>query len=190
MYGPPCILFTGAIIVRQHWCYIFNEDGSKKAHNCCNGSLKTAPQLRVAEQNYSSCVDHPNMHLFDSLFAYLDMLIYYLDAVNPHANAKGPTIQTYVYVDDAYAEWYTRHMVGTFTAAAFSLSLAHSKATPNPALSANAPAMPFCTILASNPLRMSAIYSMRSLTVISYSCVDRLTLLPLHAQTLPQLHSS
>jgi hypothetical protein len=106
MYGAPCIPPAGAIILRQHWRYIFKEDGSKKARNCCDGSLKAAPQLHAAEQTYSSCVEHPSMRLFYALCSYLGMLIWYLDAVNAYANAKGPTIQTYVYVDDAYTEWY------------------------------------------------------------------------------------
>lgn len=52
MCGVPCIPPAGATILRFHWRYVF-EDGSKKARNCCDGSLKVAPQLHAAEQTYS-----------------------------------------------------------------------------------------------------------------------------------------
>jgi Reverse transcriptase (RNA-dependent DNA polymerase) len=41
-----------------------------------------------------------------ALVAALCMYVYILDAVNAYANAPGPTVKTYVYIDDAYADWY------------------------------------------------------------------------------------
>jgi hypothetical protein len=43
MYGPAVYPPAGAIILRQHWNYSIKADGTRKARNCCDGSLAPPP---------------------------------------------------------------------------------------------------------------------------------------------------
>lgn len=105
MYGSPCTAPKDAIVLRQHWTYTFKADGRRKARNCCDGSPRAAPNLRLAD-TYSSCVEQPCVRLFLALVAQLGYLIYSADATNAYANSPPPSQPTYVYIDDAYRDWY------------------------------------------------------------------------------------
>jgi Reverse transcriptase (RNA-dependent DNA polymerase) len=106
MYGPPTDLPKGAVLLRQHWTYIFKSDGTRKARNCCDGSARAAPALHGAAKTYASCIEQPCMRLFFGLCAINGMIIYGADATNAFANSPPPSIPTYVSIDDAYWEWY------------------------------------------------------------------------------------
>jgi Reverse transcriptase (RNA-dependent DNA polymerase) len=112
MYGPPTDLPKGAVLLRQHWTYIFKSDGTRKARNCCDGSARAAPALHGAAKTYASCIEQPCMRLFFGLCALSGMIIYGADATNAFANSPPPSVPTYVSIDDAYWEWYLdRHKV-------------------------------------------------------------------------------
>jgi Reverse transcriptase (RNA-dependent DNA polymerase) len=112
MYGPPVDLPKGAVLLRQHWTYIFKSDGTRKARNCCDGSARAAPALHGAAKTYASCIEQPCMRLFFGLCALNDMVIYGADATNAFANSPPPSVPTYVNIDDAYWDWYLdRHKV-------------------------------------------------------------------------------
>lgn len=63
MYGSPVHPPPGAIILRQHWNYSIKSDGTRKARNCCDGSPRAAPELKLAN-TYSSCIEQPCMRMF------------------------------------------------------------------------------------------------------------------------------
>jgi Reverse transcriptase (RNA-dependent DNA polymerase)/GAG-pre-integrase domain len=111
MYGEPCIPPKDAIILRQHWNYSIKTDGTRKARNCCDGSPRAAPQLKLAN-TYSSCIEQPCMRLFFALCAFEGFISLKVDATNAYANSPPPDQPTYVYIDDQYADWYlARHGV-------------------------------------------------------------------------------
>ena len=109
MYGPPCLPPADAIVLRQHWNYSLKSDGTRKARNCCDGSPRAAPQLKLAN-TYSSCVEQPCMRLFFALCAHEGFISLKVDATNAYANSPPPDQPTFVYIDDQYADWYkARH---------------------------------------------------------------------------------
>ena len=105
MYGEPCLPPPGAIILRQHWNYSIKADGTRMARNCCDGSPRAAPQLKLAN-TYSSCIEQPCMRLFFALCAYEGFISLKVDATNAYANSPPPDQPTFVFIDDQYADWY------------------------------------------------------------------------------------
>jgi hypothetical protein len=45
MYSAPCLSPPNSIILQQHWNYYMKPDGTRTARNCCDGSLRAAPEL-------------------------------------------------------------------------------------------------------------------------------------------------
>ncbi|KAI2505530.1 hypothetical protein MHU86_8866 [Fragilaria crotonensis] len=105
MYGTPCLPPKDAIILRQHWDYSYKADGTRKARNCCDGSPRAAPMLKLAN-TYSSCIEQPCMRMFFALCAYEGYVALKVDATNAYANSPPPGQPTFVYIDDQYADWY------------------------------------------------------------------------------------
>ena len=97
MYGSPVHPPPGAIILRQHWNYSIKSDGTRKARNCCDGSPRAAPELKLAN-TYSSCIEQP--------CAYEGYVCIKVDATNAYANSPPPDQPTYVYIDQPYADWF------------------------------------------------------------------------------------
>ncbi|KAG7373304.1 reverse transcriptase RNA-dependent DNA polymerase [Nitzschia inconspicua] len=106
MFGTPCPPPPGAIILRPHWQYQIRRNGQRRARNCCDGSRRSAPALHAIAATYSSCVEQPVQRLFYALAARLGYRTYGGDAQDAFAHSPGPKIPTYVYIDDAYADWY------------------------------------------------------------------------------------
>ncbi|KAI2514205.1 retrotransposon [Fragilaria crotonensis] len=109
MYGDPVHAPKGSIILRQHWNYIIKSDGTRKARNCCDGSPRAAPQLKLAN-TYSSCIEQPCMRMFFALCTHEGFISLKVDATNAYANSPPPDQPTFVIIDDQYADWHlVRH---------------------------------------------------------------------------------
>ena len=79
----------------------------RSARECCDGLPCAAPQLHHADlETYASCIDLPCMRFFFSIAASINYFVLLTDAVNAYANANGPSIPTYIRVDDAFIAWY------------------------------------------------------------------------------------
>ncbi|KAI2496066.1 retrotransposon [Fragilaria crotonensis] len=111
MYGTPTFPPPDAIILRQHWNYAIKGDGTRKARNCCDGSPRAAPQLKLAN-TYSSCIEQPCMRMFFALCVHEGFVCLKVDATNAYANSPPPDQPTFVRIDDQYADWY-QHRFGT-----------------------------------------------------------------------------
>ena len=70
-----------------------------------NGSKKVVPQLHIVARTWSSCVELPVQRLFLGICADSGLTIYGGDATDAYAHSLAPN-DTYLQVDDAYAEWY------------------------------------------------------------------------------------
>ena len=57
-------------------------------------------------ETYASCIEQPVFRLFLGLSASLNYLIFGGDAQDAFAHSPGPTVQTFVAIDDAYSDWY------------------------------------------------------------------------------------
>ena len=106
MYGAPCKLPRGGILLRPHWQYRVKTDGTRRSRNCCDGSPRAAPMLHGIASTYSSCVEQPIQRLFFALSAHLGYPIYGGDAQDAYAHSPPPERPTFVAINDAYAEWY------------------------------------------------------------------------------------
>ena len=71
---------------------------------CCNGSKKTASQLHAVGSTWSSCIELPVQQVFLGIAADLDLTVYGDDATDAYAHSPAPN-DTYVAIDDAYADW-------------------------------------------------------------------------------------
>ena len=105
MYGTAVYPPAGAIILRQHWFYSIKSDGTRKARNCCDGSPRAAPALKLAN-TYSSCIEQPCMRMFFALCAHEGYFCIKVDTTNAYANSPPPDQPTYVFVDQPYADWF------------------------------------------------------------------------------------
>ena len=66
---------------------------------------KTAPQLHAVASTWSSCVELPVQRMFMGIAAHTGLTIYSSDAMDAYAHSPAPN-DTFLAVDDAYAEWY------------------------------------------------------------------------------------
>ena len=108
MFGEPIIAPDNAIVLHPHWRYKIKLDGTRSARECCDGSPRAAPQLHRSDViTYASCIELPCMRLFFSIASTINHYVLLTDAVNAYANAKGPTLPTYIRIDDAYIAWYS-----------------------------------------------------------------------------------
>ncbi|KAI2507364.1 Reverse transcriptase (RNA-dependent DNA polymerase) [Fragilaria crotonensis] len=105
MYGSAIYPPAGAIILQQHWNYSIKADGTRKARNCCDGSPRAAPALKLAN-TYSSCIEQPCMRMFIALCANEGYICIKVDATNAYANSPPPDQPTFVYIDQQYADWF------------------------------------------------------------------------------------
>ena len=103
IYGKPCRLPKGGILLGPHWQYHINRTGQRRTRDCCDGSARAAPLLHQLASTYSSCVEQPVQRLFVSLYALLDHKIYGVAAADAFAHSSGPDVPTYVSIDDKYA---------------------------------------------------------------------------------------
>jgi len=87
MYGEPVGKPPGAIVLQPHWQYSIKRDGTRRSHNCCDGSPRSAPLLHGIASTYSSCVEQPIQQLFfaiESMEAMLKMLMHTLRHQRPY----------------------------------------------------------------------------------------------------------
>ena len=93
--------------MRPHWAYSIKRDGTRRSRNCCDGSKRSVPALHGITSTYSSCNKQPIQRLFFALITTLKgYLIYGGDAKDAYAHSPPPSIPTFVFIDDQYAEWY------------------------------------------------------------------------------------
>ncbi len=71
LYGEPCYLPKGGILMRTHWQYHIKRDGTRRSRNCCDGSPQAVPFLHGISSTYSSCVEQPVQRLYFALMATL-----------------------------------------------------------------------------------------------------------------------
>jgi Reverse transcriptase (RNA-dependent DNA polymerase) len=106
MYGDPCILPKGGIVVRLLWNYIVKDEGKRRSRNCCDGSKRAATRLHNLVNTYSSCIGIPIYRLFSALSTALGYTQYGGDARDAYTHSPPPSVPCFARIDDAYAKWY------------------------------------------------------------------------------------
>ena len=108
MFGEPIApsIDQNTIILRPHWKYHIKRCGTRRAPLCYNGSKYAAPLLHELALTYSSCVEHPIQQLFFAIAANLNLKVYSGSAKDAFAHSPGHEMNTYLGINNAYAEWY------------------------------------------------------------------------------------
>jgi hypothetical protein len=104
MYGQPCKLPHGAIVLPPHWHYQVKTNGTCWSQNCCDGSPRAAPALHRLAQTYASCIEQPCFRHFTALSTALLYTMYAGNACDAFAHSPVPHILTYLHINDDFAE--------------------------------------------------------------------------------------
>ena len=103
----PCKLPRGANLMNFQWAYKLKSDGTPKARCALDGSPRQIARHNLQiNKTYSACVDQVANIIFWSLTSSLNYVVCGIDIVNGYAHAPPPDIQTYIVIDDQYADWY------------------------------------------------------------------------------------
>ena len=102
------ILRPDMTVLRTVWQNYLKVTGEMKTRLCGNGSPKAVPGLRDHANTHSSAI-HPTMLKFHfATGASRNHYFFSRDVKNAYAAAPGPTIPTFLIVDDAIADWLAR----------------------------------------------------------------------------------
>jgi len=107
MFGSPIKLPEGGILMRFHWQYRIKVNGKRRSRLCCDGSPRAAPE--VHSTTYALCLEHPAFQLFIALCAADNLTIYGGDAKDAFAHSPGPSMPTFMKLDDVFRDWYLEH---------------------------------------------------------------------------------
>jgi len=92
--------------MRFHWQYRIKVNGKRRSRLCCDGSPRAAPEVHSTTNTYASCLEHPIFRLFIALCAADNLTIYGGDAKDAFAHSPGPSMPTFMKLDDAFRDWY------------------------------------------------------------------------------------
>jgi len=106
MFGSPVKLPEGGILMPFHWQYRIKVNGKRRSRSCCNGSPRAAPEVHSKTNTYASCLEHPLFRLFIALCAADNLTIYGGDAKDAFAHSPGPSMPTFMKLDDAFRDWH------------------------------------------------------------------------------------
>jgi len=105
MFGSPIKLPEGGILMRFHWQYQIKVNGKQQSRLCCDGSPRGTPEVHSTTNTYALCLEHPVFRLFIALCA-ADNLTIYGDAKDAFAHSPGPSMPTFMKLDDAFCDWH------------------------------------------------------------------------------------
>ena len=106
---PPQLLPPKGNLMKFQWAYRLKQDGTPKARCNLNGSPHEIRRKRLAiHKTYAACVDQVGQNLFWSLTCHENMHVHGIDVINGYQHAPPPATQTFVEIDDQYAEWYAK----------------------------------------------------------------------------------
>jgi hypothetical protein len=106
MFGDPISPPPDAILLRPQWAGRVKLDGTRRLRLCADGSPRAAPALHANVETFASCLEHPVLRLFFALAAADNLIVYGGDARDAFAHSPGPTVPTFLRLDDAFIEWY------------------------------------------------------------------------------------
>ena len=106
MFGDPITPPPDAILLRPQWAGRVKLDGTRRLRLCADGSPRAAPALHANVETFASCLEHPVLRLFFALAAADNLIVFGGDARDAFAHSPGPTVPTFLRLDEAFIEWY------------------------------------------------------------------------------------
>lgn len=108
MFGKPMQKPPNANVHHMLWRYIIKQDGTKKAQMVCDGSPRQG--TITLGHTYANSLMAASERMFWALTALHDLTAYGTDVTNAFAEAPPPVHPLYLYIDDAFREWWTDHL--------------------------------------------------------------------------------
>ena len=98
MFGEPCAPPKNCNLMSLIWTYLVKTDGVKKERCVCDGSPRQKGVI-IMGKTYAAALKQSGAHLFWSLVALNNLLVYSADATNAFAEAPAPEASLYVTID-------------------------------------------------------------------------------------------
>jgi dUTP pyrophosphatase len=107
MFSDPLALPMDCSASFMLWTFVFKMDGTKKARMVCDGARnRTATSLG---HTYANSLNAPSERLYWALTAMQGLIAVGADVSNAFAEAPPPQAPLYMYIDEAFRDWWTNH---------------------------------------------------------------------------------
>jgi hypothetical protein len=105
MFGQPMPLPDGANALHMLWTYILKACGTRKSRMVCNGNPKHKGSVTLGHI-YANALDAASERLFWAIVTNEGMTAIGFDVSNAFSEAPPPKAPLYLYIDEAYREWW------------------------------------------------------------------------------------
>jgi len=109
MFSAPQPLPTGANALHMLWTYIMKMCSTRKSRLVCNGHPRQKGTVTLGH-TYANALDAASERLFWSIVANEGMIAIGADVTNAFAEAPPPKAPLYLYIDEAFREWWSDHL--------------------------------------------------------------------------------
>ena len=109
MFSNPLPLPRNSNALQMLWRYNLKACGTKKCQMVCNGSPHQKGTVTI-EHTYANALDTASERLFWAIVASENLVAIGADVSNAFAEAPAPKAPLYLYIDDAFRDWWTNHL--------------------------------------------------------------------------------
>ena len=109
MFSNPVPLPHNANALHMLWRFNLKMCGTKKSRMVCNGSPRQKGTVTIGH-TYANALDAASERLFWALVASEGLIAVGADVSNAFAEAPGPQAPLYMYIDDTFRQWWTKHL--------------------------------------------------------------------------------
>jgi dUTP pyrophosphatase len=109
MFSTPMPLPINANALHMLWRYNLKACGTKKCRMVCNGSPGQKGTVTLGH-TYANALDAASERLFWAIVASENLIAIGADVSNAFAEAPAPKAPLYLYIDDAFREWWVNHL--------------------------------------------------------------------------------
>ena len=109
MFSDPLPLPSDANALRMLWTYILKICGTRKSRLVCNGNPRQKGTVTLGH-TYANSLEAASERLFWAITAQQGYIAIGADVSNAFAEAPPAKAPLYLYIDEAYREWWTEHL--------------------------------------------------------------------------------
>jgi len=108
MFSEPLPLPHNANALHMLWRFNLKVCSTKKSRMVCNGSPHQKGTVTIGH-TYANALDAASERLFWAIVAGENLIAVGADVSNAFAEAPGPKAPLYMYIDDTFRQWWTKH---------------------------------------------------------------------------------
>jgi hypothetical protein len=109
MFNNPMPLPNNANALHMLWRYNLKACSTKKCRVVCNGSPHQKGTVTLGH-TYANALDAASERLFWAIVASENLIAIGADVSNAFAEAPAPQAPLYLYIDDAFRDWWMTHL--------------------------------------------------------------------------------